>query len=87
MHLKPLETAGQKWVGAQDAPCLEPLVFILLFFFYTTNAYLGLITLQFNTVGLKSAGIGCGSRHIASRAQVCFFFTINTFSYYTIYTN
>ena len=31
----PLETAGWKWVGAQDVPDLKPLVcfFFLLFFF------------------------------------------------------
>ena len=67
-HLKPLETAGQKWIGAWDVLHLEPLVcFILLFFFYTTNAYLGLITLWFNTVGSKLARIGCGSRHTIFR--------------------
>ena len=42
-----------------------------------------LFTIQFDTVGPKSARIGCGSRHNASWAWVCFFFTINAFSYYT----
>ena len=45
------------------------------YFFYTTSAYLGLITLQFNTVGSKLAGIGCGSRRI----QVCFFLLLILF--------
>ena len=49
------------------------------FFFYSTNAYLGLITLQFDTVGLKSAIIGCGSRCDISQAWVCFFILLMLF--------
>ena len=36
-----LETAGWKWVEAQDVACLKPLVCFILFYFYTTNAHLG----------------------------------------------